>query len=119
VGLVATDGVRSACIRSDAFRVPSHPPNVFMLAPAEDEILDPDQPFSLLGRVYDLAGRILPDSGISWSIDGEIVAEGVTLALGGPLEPGNHRIEMAYFEDGEVVSRIERSIAVAPTSRFD
>jgi hypothetical protein len=114
VALLATDGVRSACARSDAFHLPPRAPNLYVLAPADGEMVMPDQPFSLLGRAHDLAGRVLPDAGLVWSIDGEVVARGTALALGGPLPPGEHAIEMAYVEGGEAVSNVRRIVSVPP-----
>ncbi|WP_280253282.1 hypothetical protein [Nocardia abscessus] len=112
IALVATDGIRSQCARSKLRRLPSRPPILTILAPANDEILAAGQPFSLMGNSHDLAGRALPASGITWSIDGTTTASGNALALGTPLRRGDHTIEMSYRESDQIVATARHHITV-------
>jgi hypothetical protein len=116
VGLVATDGTRSVSLRSTSFDVPVRRPVLCMLSPAGAAIIPAGQPFSLIGTARDLAGRTLPEAGIVWLVDEEVVATGTALASAQPVEPGDHAVTMIYEVDNEVVARSERNITVAPCS---
>lgn len=112
LALLATDGLRSAARRSELFDVAERSPRVAILAPVDGEILMPDQPISLLGHAHDVAGRALSDDGLSWSIDGEPLAQGQRLAPAGPLSPGSHRITLTHrHHDVAVVSEVTVSVA--------
>lgn len=102
LAVLATDGLRSAMARSEPFDLPRQPARLVILAPADGDTIAADQPFSLLGRAHDLAGRPLPDDRLVWLVDGEVVARGRRLVPAGPLAPGDHRVELALAsDDGE------------------
>jgi hypothetical protein len=114
VGLIATDGTRSASVRSEFFAVPIHRVELCMIAPDGVTTAYPGHPLSLIGSARDLAGRTLPDAGISWLVDDESVASGTTLACAQLTEFGDHTITMIYQIDDQPVARLQRSIRVAP-----
>jgi hypothetical protein len=114
VGLIATDGTRSASLRSEAFPVPMRRVELCMIAPDGTTTVHPGHPFSLIGTARDLAGRTLPDAGISWLIDEKTVASGTALACAHLAVPGDHIITMLYQLEGRPVARLQRSITIAP-----
>ncbi|SDY88897.1 hypothetical protein [Nitrosomonas sp. Nm58] len=96
LAILATDGVRSTTMLSDPFSLPEKPPQLLIITPGGGEVLNPDQPISLLGNAHDLAGRTLSDEHLIWMVDGEVFAQGKRLVPLGPLVPGPHRIKLAY-----------------------
>jgi hypothetical protein len=114
--VLATDGLRSAMVRSDRFDLPEQPPRLTIMMPNDGDLIVPDQPISLLGHTRDAAGRPLPDDGLIWSVDDRIVARGQRMAPAGPFEPGAHRVELAYLSGSEVVVRSHVQIHVAERS---
>lgn len=112
LAVIATDGLRSATARSDQFALSQKPARLAILQPAADEILPPDQPVSLLGVAYDLAGRALPDEGLVWLINDQIVARGLRLTCVQPLEPGEYHIQLAYRHKGEAETQTEVQVSV-------
>jgi hypothetical protein len=113
IALLATDGTRSTCLRSDPFEVRACPPDLFILVPGMNEVVQPDQPFSLIGRAHDAAGRELPATGISWRIDDEVVAKATGVVLVGPLRPGEHVIEMEHLDSAGTRTIVRTNISVA------
>lgn len=102
LAVLATDGLRSAMARTEPFDLPRQPARLVILTPADGDTLPADQPFSLLGRAHDAAGRPLPDDQLVWLVDGQIMARGRRMVPAGPLAPGDHRVELAHAsDDGE------------------
>ena len=116
LAVLATDGLRSAMARSHPFHLPEKSPRVAIVAPRDGEMLAPDEPISLLGHAHDLAGQSLPDEHLTWSVDEQVVARGRRLAPAGPLEPGDHRVELAYVQGSEVAVRAEVHLTVSERS---
>jgi len=116
IAVLATDGFRSAMALSERFDLPDQPPRLMILLPNNGEIVMPDQPISLLGQAHDGAGQALPDDGLIWSVDDQIVARSQRLAPGGPFEPGVHRVELAYLSGSEVAMRSHVEIHVVERS---
>ena len=116
LAVLVSDGTRSSSAVSRPFRVPDKPPVCSIAAPVAGEVLQADQPFSLLGRCRDVAGANLPDSGLRWLIDGEVAAEGAHLALAPPLPPGAHEIVLEYRQRRAIVARTRARITVARRS---
>jgi hypothetical protein len=112
VAVLATDGLRSAMARSGRFDLPDRPPRLLIAAPLDGETLVPDQPISLIGAAVDLAGIGLADEGLLWTVDGETVGRGERIASAGPLEPGEHVVELAWSGQGqEARSRVRVTVA--------
>jgi hypothetical protein len=111
--VVATDGQRSASVRTDGFDLPEKPPRLAILMPADQEILSPDRPSSLLGHAHGACGCSLPDDRLTWSVDDRVVARGQRLATLPTLAPGSHRIDLSYVRDNEkpVVASVTVTVA--------
>ncbi len=116
LAVLATDGLRSAMVRSERFDLPEQSPRLMIIMPNDGDLVSPDEPISLLGHAYDLAGRILSDEHLTWSIDGVIVARGQRLAPAGPFEPGRHRIELACILGNDLAVRSHVHVNVAEPS---
>jgi hypothetical protein len=116
IAVLATDGLRSAMARSKPFDLPEHPPILTILAPNDGDVIAPDQPVSLHGHARDAAGRSLPDDGLVWYVDGELVARGLRIAPAGPFEPGAHRVELAYVSGEQVKARSRVQLRVPECS---
>jgi hypothetical protein len=96
LGVLATDGLRSAFEESSSFRVEEKPPRIWIQRPGQDEILPPDQPVTLNGQATDVGGQGLPDSGLRWVVDGKVVLEGSRIGVAAALEPGPHKVSLRY-----------------------
>lgn len=116
LAVLATDGLRSGMARSDPFDLPERPPRVVIVSPADDGVLPPDQPLSLIGFALDPAGRGLPDERLVWMVDGHPIAEGQRLVATDPMAPGGHEIALIYRGDGDVTARAVARVAVAERS---
>src|SRR4030095_3674353 len=86
LAVLVSDGTRSGMAVSRPFRVPDKQPVCSIAAPVSGEVLQADQPFSLIGRCRDIAGANLPETALRWLIDGEVAAEGTPLALAPALQ---------------------------------
>ena len=116
VAVLATDGLRSAMVRSEQFDLPEQPPRLTIMMPNDGDLVAPDQPISLLGHARDAAGRALPDDELIWSVDDRIVARGRRMASAGPFEPGVHCVELAYASGSEIAVRSHVQLHVAERS---
>jgi hypothetical protein len=112
LAVLATDGLRSAMIRSHPFDLPQTPPRVTIHTPVDGETLAADQPISLLGGAHDRAGRPVSDEHLVWSVNGEAVACGQRLTLAGPLKPGDHHVELVWACDGQPPARAAARVRV-------
>jgi hypothetical protein len=110
VGILATDGSRSAHVLSEPFAVARKPPRLGIVRPADGETIEPDQPITLSGYALDAGGGALPTEAYRWLIDGQEVARSTRLALGPALPPGEYRVTLAL--DGYDAA-VEASILVA------
>jgi hypothetical protein len=103
--VLATDGLRSALARSSPFDLPTQAPRLTISMPRDGEVVAPGQPISLLGHSHDVAGRALRDDHLVWLIDGTPIARAQRVAAAGPLEPGEHRVELVYAPNGQTAAR--------------
>jgi hypothetical protein len=110
VGILATDGLRSAHVLSEPFAVPPKPPSLGIIRPADGETIEPDQPMTLSGYALDAGGEALPIEAYRWLVDGQEVARAARLALGPALAPGEHRVTLVL--DGYDAT-VEASVRVA------
>lgn len=106
LAVVATDGLRSAAGRSEPFDLPERPPSVVIGSPVDGEVVLPDWPVTLSGQAFDLAGGELPEDGLRWFVDGADAGRG-RLGVGGPFEPGEHVVQLAY---GDGVAEVTVSV---------
>jgi hypothetical protein len=113
LGVLATDGLRSAYALSGDFRVTDKPPIVWIQTPGPDDTLPADQPVNLSGQAVDVAGFSLPDEPLVWYVDREVVARGTRLALASGLQPGPHQVRLEYAPEGRTtaVGTVEIRIA--------
>jgi len=113
LGVLATDGLRSAYAPSEDFRITDKPPIVWIQTPGPDDTLPADQPVNLSGQVLDVAGFSLPDEPLVWYVDREIVARGTRLAIASGLQPGPHQVRLEYAPEGRTtaVGTVEIRIA--------
>ncbi|UBV20988.1 hypothetical protein H8Z59_27975 [Mycolicibacterium fortuitum] len=112
VGLVATDGIRSIAARSGPFPMQNRSVELCMIAPGVSAAVRQGHPFSLIGLARDLAGRTLPEAGISWFVDDENVANDTALACTELGASGEHTVTMIYRMDGCPAVRVQRSVTV-------
>jgi hypothetical protein len=110
VGILATDGLRSAHVLSEPFSVAHQPPRLGIVRPADGETIEPDQPMTLIGYALDAGGGALPTEAYRWLVDGQEVARSTRLALGPALAPGEYRVTLAL--EGYAAA-VEASILVA------
>jgi hypothetical protein len=117
LAVLVSDGTRSGSAVSRTFRVPDKAPICSIAAPVAGELIQADQPFSLIGRCRDVAGANLPDPGLRWLIDGEVAADDTHLALAPALQPGAHEIVLQYRLRRAIVATAKVRVRVAPRSR--
>ena len=115
LGVLATDGLRSAFERTGPFRVEEKPPRVWIQSPGSEETLPPDQPVTLSGHAVDVGGLSLPDTGLKWLVDRKQVLEDSRLGMA-MLEPGPHEIVLRYAANGKVVAQQRVQIVIAERS---
>ena len=115
IGVLATDGLRSAFERSGAFRVEEKPPRVWIQSPASGDILPPDQPVTLNGHALDVGALSLSDTGLQWLVDRKRVLEDSRLGMA-TLEPGPHEIVLRYAPNGRTLAEQAIQITVAERS---
>ena len=116
LGVLATDGLRSAFEKSSSFPVEDKPPRIWIQSPGEDEILPPDQPVTLNGQATDVGGQSLPDRGLRWLVDRAVLQQDSRLGMASSLEPGLHRITLQYAPDDRVLAEKRISITIANRS---
>jgi hypothetical protein len=95
ISVMASDGVRAAVALSDKFSLPARPPVLTVLSPANRASYGFHEPIALQGAVMDTGGRTLPDQGIEWLCDGQVVARDARSALLTSASPGQHRITLS------------------------
>lgn len=115
LGVLATDGLRSAFAKSRPFPVEDKPPRVWIQSPGSGDILPPDQPLTLNGHALDVGAQSLTDGGLVWLVDRKIVLEGSRLGMCMP-EPGPHEIVLRYAPGGKVLAAQRVQIRIANRS---
>lgn len=91
-----SDGVRSGHARSGPIDLPFPKPEVHMIRPFENEIIPFSQPIALFGTAVLPWGPKLDDSGLSWSVDGKVIASGRSDAACVGLDAGEHQLELKW-----------------------
>lgn len=117
LGVLATDGVRSASAISDPFEVAEKPPRLWIQSPDDERTYPADQPITLLGQALDVAGARLPKEGLVWRANNEVVARDARTALVEELDPGSHRITLQYAPDKKPLAERTVSVRVAERSK--
>jgi hypothetical protein len=117
LGVLATDGVRSASAISDPFEVAEKPPLLWIQSPDDERTYPADQPLTLLGQALDVAGARLPEKGLVWRVDNEVVARDTRTALADALDPGPHRVTLQYAPGKEPLAERTVSVRVAERSK--
>jgi hypothetical protein len=115
LGVLATDGLRSAFERSGPFRVEEKLPRVWIQNPASGDTLPPDHPVTLNGHAVDVGGLSLTDTGLQWLIDRQPVLEDSRLGIA-TLEPGPHEIVLRYAPSGRTVAEERIQVTIAARS---
>lgn len=115
LGVLATDGLRSAFEKSGPFRVEDKPPRVWIQSPVSSDTLPTDQPVTLNGHAVDVGGRSLTDAGLQWLVDRKTVLEGSRLGMA-TLEPGTHEIVLRYAPKGRMLAEQRVQITIASRS---
>lgn len=95
ISVMVSDGVRSAVALSEKFSLPARPPVLTVLSPADQGSYGFHEPIALTGAAMDTGGRTLPDQGIQWLCDGQVVTRDARSALLTGLSPGQHRITLS------------------------
>lgn len=96
--LVVSDGVRSSEVEAAALDVPARAPTAYILAPEPGTVVPWGQPLSALGCCLDMGGQPCAPGAITWSLDGEVFAQGTTVAALVGLRPGTHCLTLSYGE---------------------
>jgi len=112
--VLATDGTRSSFAVSDPIAVADKEPRVWINAPADGDVLPPDQPVTLRGLATDIAGAGLPEHHLRWWVDRKQVAHGQQLALAEGLTPGRHTVLLEYAPSGETAATAQARFEIAP-----
>jgi hypothetical protein len=116
LGVLATDGLRSAYALSEDFRVADKRPIVWIQTPGPDDTLPADQPVNLSGQALDVAGFSLPDEPLVWYVDRGIVARSTRLALASGLQPEPHQVHLEYAPEGRTTAVGSVEIRIAERS---
>ena len=117
VAVLATDGTRSAFAVSEPFAVDEKPPRVWIQTPEADATLPADQPVSLCGQALDIGGAGLPETGLIWRFDGEVVARSARLAFVENAEPGTHHVTLEHMDGDTIVAAQTITVRIAERSR--
>jgi hypothetical protein len=110
--VLASDGIRSSVTIGRPLKGLSTATRVRITSPSEIGALPPDQPVDLRASVEDVSGTPVAVDELTWSIDGQQVASG-QMAAAGPLDPGEHQIEVAGLRASEEVDRDVIRVTVA------
>lgn len=108
--LVASDGVRSSEVEAASIDVAERAPTVHILVPAPDSRLPFGQTVSVLGCCFDMGGSPCSPEHAVWFLDGERFAAGALVAALDGLNPGSHRLTLAY--DAGDMGVVETSAAL-------
>ena len=86
-----------------------------------DLLPDPTEEVQVLGQgqVLDVAGRSQPAEGLTWLVDGTVVATDTKLASTDPLLPGRHRVELRLGEQRSSVAVVVASPSPAQQRMLD
>lgn len=110
--VLATDGIHTGEDDSDAsFTVARKPPAVEIVAPADNAIVEADEPLTLQGLARDTLGLPLAGDRLVWYVDGEIVGQGNSLRVN--LDPADHLIELTARGDDDMLATAAVSIMTA------
>ena len=116
LSVLATDGVRSSFAVSEPFPVSDKRPRISIQAPTPRQVVPADQPVSLNGQATDIAGASLAHDGLTWLVDGKVVARGAPLAIATGLQPGRHTVTLQLRRGKRVEARGSVEIEVAKRS---
>ena len=87
------DGFSTAVARTRALTVPTRPPTVAIMWPADGATLEPSRAVRLWGAVNGVDGSPIADPDARWSIGRKTVASGLFATID-PLPEGKHRIAL-------------------------
>jgi Concanavalin A-like lectin/glucanases superfamily/K319L-like, PKD domain len=115
--VVVTDGFNTALAVTDAFFLPTHPPEITIIGVTEGEKLAFGTPAELQAFAMDAEEGSLPGSGVSWALSGPEPATktGRTLSLSG-LPPGNYSATATAIDAAGEAGSATRTIEVRPIS---
>lgn len=114
LGVVATDGTRSSTAVSEPFAFDGSSPFATITSPLGGERFADGQPLSLIGLVIDASGDALPDEGLIWYVDREVVDRGTRLTGVAYLPPGHHEIRLEYEGNVDQTEAASVGIEVDP-----
>jgi hypothetical protein len=115
--VLATDGLRSAMVRSAPIDLPEAEPRVAIVRPIPSETFLPDHPISLVGAAFDIPGHAVYDDGLVWTVDGHVVARGQRVAATGSLGPAEHRVELMYGTSEATLAHADLTLGVPGRTR--
>ncbi|MGH2554358.1 MAG: hypothetical protein ACRDHO_01385 [Actinomycetota bacterium] len=115
--VAASDGYRSGVAVGRPMTGFSVAVRMRITTPLKGSVLPPDQSVDLVARAEDVSGTTTDVDEVTWSIDGEKVAQGPVAAVPAP-QPGEHEIQatgvrgtMAVQPDAVTVTVVNRSEA--------
>ncbi|GAB4274006.1 MAG: hypothetical protein Kow0092_29370 [Deferrisomatales bacterium] len=120
IRVVATDGFHTATDDSDApFVVPTQPPQVEILEPADGTEVRPGQRLRFRGTAADAEDETLLDEAHVWSFDDTVFGTGPEVEA--VLPPGRHTVSLTVFDrDGEAGADAVQVLVAEPcTGDFD
>jgi len=115
IGIAVSSGLRSDMILSDPFSVSKKPLRIIFSEPNTNEPLSPDQPIVLRGSVVDVSGQTKKPIGMTWRLNGEIIAQNVNSHVIQSLEPGEYDISLEYQHEKQKYSA-EHKITISDRS---
>jgi hypothetical protein len=113
--VLASDGFNSAEAHSGTIAVADKAPHVHLAWPTPGQRVLADQLLFLRGLASDPEDGPLSDQGLTWRVDGRVLARGGMVGTDA-LRPGSHQISLEARDAQGNLARAEVSITVVDTS---
>ena len=110
--VAVSDGLRSRVAVSRPMDGFSTAIRVRIVSPPADSVVPPDQPVELIAVAEDVFGAATTIDEITWWIDGQVAAKGLTAAAHA-LDPGEHEISATGFRGPDRLDRNTIRVTVA------
>ncbi|MCB8942194.1 MAG: DUF5050 domain-containing protein [Ardenticatenaceae bacterium] len=115
--LYATDGVNTSPAVTLPLALPENEPVAAITAPGEDEVLFLDEPVVLRGEGWDVEDGLLPEDGLTWYVDGDMVGNGRILPLL-DLPAGAYTARLEVVDSDGMTAAVEHRFVLAEAQRI-
>lgn len=113
IRVAASDGYHTTLAQSAGFTVTNRRPQAFIAAPTEGDSFQPGRPILLQGAATDVEDGGLPDSALSWTLNGQSQGTGQEVVVDG-LGPGNYQAVLRATDNDGATGTAQVNFQIQP-----